>query len=55
MQDVINDIKVVEEDLQNDEQKCEKLVCTALYDAVIATLKLLYALLFCCGKKKDQK
>ena len=54
MQDVMNDIKVIEEDLQNVEQKCEKVNCTALYDAVIATLKLLYDLLFCCCKKKDQ-
>jgi len=53
MQDVMNDIKVIEEDLQNVEQKCEKVNCTALYDAVIATLKLLYDLLFCCCKKKD--
>ena len=36
-------------------KKCEKVNCYALYDAVIATLKLLYDLLFCCCKKKDQK
>ena len=53
MQDVFNDIKVIEENLQNVEQKCEKVNCAALYDAVIATLKLLYDLLFCCCKKKD--
>jgi hypothetical protein len=53
MLDVMNDIKVIEEDLQNVEQKCRKVNCTALYDAVIATLKLLYDLLFCCCKKKD--
>ena len=53
MQDVMNDIKVIEEDLQSVEQKCEKVNCNALYDAVIATLKLLYDLLFCCCKKKE--
>ena len=53
MLDVMNDIKVIEEDLQNVEPKCEKVNCIALYDAVIATLKLLYDLLFCCCKKKD--
>jgi hypothetical protein len=53
MLDVMNDIKVIEEDFHNVEQKCEKVNCTALYDAVIATLKLLYDLLFCCCKKKD--
>ncbi len=29
-----------------------KVNCTALYDAVIATLKLLHDLLFCCCKMK---
>jgi len=53
MEDVIHDIKVIEEDIENVEQKCEKVNCYALYDAVIATLKLLYDLLFCCCKKKD--
>ena len=53
MQDVMNDIKVIEEDLQNVVQKCEKVNCTALYDAIVATIKLIYDLLFCCCKKKD--
>jgi len=55
MENVINDIKVIEEDLENVEQKCEKVNCMALYDAVtgIATFKLIYDLLFCCCKKKD--
>ena len=55
MQDVINDIKVIEEDLENVERKCEKVNCNALYDAIIATIKLIYDLLFYCCKKKDQK
>ena len=41
MQDVISDIKVIEEDLENVEQKCEKVNCNALYDAIIATIKLI--------------
>ena len=53
MENVINDIKVIEEDLENVEKKCEKVNCSALYDAVMATLKLIYDLLFCCCKKKD--
>jgi len=52
-ENVINDIKVIEEDLENVEKKCEKVNCMALYDAVIATFKLIYDLLFCCCKKKD--
>ena len=53
MENVISDIKVIEVDLENVEQKCEKVNCMALYDAVIATFKLIYDLLFCCCKKKD--
>jgi hypothetical protein len=53
MQDVIQDIKVIEEDLENVEKKCEKVNCYALYDAIVATFKLIYDLIFCCCKKKD--
>ena len=50
--DVINDIKVIEEDLENVEKKYVKINCLAIYDAIIATIKLIYDLLFCCCKKK---
>jgi hypothetical protein len=32
---------------------CEKVNCNALYDAIVATIKLIYDILFCCCKKKD--
>ncbi len=41
--DVINDIKVIEEDLENIEKKCGKINCTAIYAAVIAITKLIFA------------
>ena len=53
MQDVIQDIKVIEEDLENVEKKCGKVNCNALYDAIVATFKLIYDLIFCCCKKKN--
>ena len=54
MQDVIHDIKIIEEIyLENFEKKCENVNCGALYDAIVATIKLIYDLLFCCCKKKD--
>ena len=53
MENVINDIKVIEEDFENVEKKCQKVNCTALYDAIRATIKLLYDLIFCCCKKND--
>ena len=53
MEDVNHDLKVIEEDIENVEKKCEKVNCYAIYDAVVATIKLIYDLLFCCCKKKD--
>ena len=53
MQNVNNDIKVIEDDLENVEEKCEKIDCKAIYEAVKATFKLIFDLIFCCCKKKD--
>ncbi len=53
MEDVIHDLKVIEEDIENVEQKCEEVNCNALYDVIVATIKLIYDKLFCCCKKKD--
>jgi hypothetical protein len=53
MQDVIHDIQVIEEDVKDVERKCEKIYCLAVYDAIVATIKLIYDILFCCCKKKD--
>ena len=54
MENVINDIKLIEEDLENVEKKCEKVNCNAIYEAIVATIKLIYDLIFCCCKKKDK-
>jgi hypothetical protein len=53
MHDVINDIKLIEDGLENVEKKCEKVTCATVYDAIIATIKLLYDLLFCYCKRKN--
>jgi hypothetical protein len=42
MQDVIHDLQVIEQDVIDVEQKCEKVNCKAFYDAVIATIKLIF-------------
>ncbi len=55
MEDVIHDIQVIEEDVKDIEQKCKKVNCYALYDAIVATIKLIYDILFCYCKKKDKK
>ncbi len=53
MEDVIHDIQVIEEDVKDVEEKCKKVNCYALYEAIVATIKLIYDILFCCCKKKD--
>ena len=52
MQDVIHDIKIIEEDLENVEKKCENVNCGALYDAIVATIKLIYDLYFVVARRK---
>jgi hypothetical protein len=49
----MENVQVIEEDLENVEKKCEKVNCMALYEAIIATLKLIYDIIFCCSKKND--
>ena len=49
----MENVQVIEEDLGNVEKKCEKVNCMALYEAIIATLKLIYDIIFCCSKKND--
>ena len=49
----MENVKVIEEDLENVEKKCEKVNCTALYEVIIATLKLIYDIIFCCRKKEN--
>jgi hypothetical protein len=52
MEDVIAEINVLESDVIDVEQKCKKVNCSAIYDAIKASLKLLYDLIFICAKKK---
>ena len=49
--DVVSDIEVIESDVRDVEQKCEKVNCSAIYDAIIASLKLLYDLIFVCDDR----
>jgi len=50
--DVIAEFEVLESDVKDVEQKCEKVNCSAIYDAIIASLNLLYDLIFVCTKKR---
>ena len=52
--DVITDIEVLETDLKDCEEKYQRVNCSAIYDAIISSFKLLYDLIFiCCGKKTN--
>ena len=51
--DVINEIEVLENDVIDVEKKCSKVNCLAIYEAIMATFKLMYDLMFFCCKKKD--
>ena len=50
--DVVAEFEVLESDVKDVEQKCKKVNCSAIYDAIIASLKLLYDLIFVCTKKR---
>ena len=51
--DVVNEIEVLENDVKDVEKKCSKVNCVAIYDAIMATFKLMYDLIFFCCKKRD--
>ena len=53
--DVINDLKVIEEDLENVDEKCKKVNCNDLYNAIRATMKLIYDFMFCCCKLTNKQ
>ncbi len=51
--DVVKDLNIIEKDLEKVNEKCNKVNCSAIYDSIIATFKLLYDLIYICCKKKD--
>ena len=50
--DVIAEIEVLESDVRDCDEKCKKVNCSAIYDAIMASFKLLYDLIFVCVKKQ---
>ena len=55
--DVIQDITVIEKDLENVNEDCNKINCSAVYQAIEDTVKLIIDCIACCLKfckpKKD--
>ena len=55
--DVVNDVQVLENievletDVKDCNEKCKRVYCSAIYDAIMSSLKLLYDLIFiCCAR-----
>ena len=55
--DVVNDVQVLENievletDVKDCNEKCQRVNCSAIYDAIMSSLKLLYDLIFiCCAR-----
>ncbi len=40
--DVSNEIEIIETDVKDCNEKCQKVNCSAIYDAIISSFKLLY-------------
>ena len=51
--DVVNEIEVLETDVKDCNENCQRVNCSAIYDAIMSSLKLLYDLIFLCCKKRD--
>ena len=51
MDNVIAEVQVLEADVKDCEEKCKRVNCVAIYDAIIASCKLLYDLVFLCFNK----
>ncbi len=50
--DVVNEIEILETDVADYNEKCQRVNCSAIYDAIMSSLKLLHVLIFMCAKKK---
>ena len=53
--DVVNEIEILETDVKDCNEKCQRVNCNAIYDAIMSTLKLMYDLIFMCAKKKNEQ
>jgi hypothetical protein len=51
--DVVNEIEILETDVKDCNEKCQRVNCNAIYDAIMSSLKLMYDLIFMCCRKKE--
>jgi hypothetical protein len=49
--DVVNEIEVLETDVKDCNEKCKRVNCSAIYDAIMSSLKVMYDLIImCCAR-----
>jgi len=55
MDNIIEEVNVIEKDIENVNEKCNKIQCQPIYDALDAIVKLLYDIFKCfkCLKKSN--
>ena len=52
--EILEDIVILENDIKDCSEKCQRVNCHAIYDAIMSSLKVIYNLKFiCCRKKED--
>ena len=55
--EAIQDINIIEKDLEKVNEDCNKINCSAVYQSILHTFKLIYDCMTCCFKyckpKKD--
>jgi hypothetical protein len=48
--EVVKDITIIEKDLEKVNEDCNKINCSAVYQAIVDTFKLVYDCITCCFK-----
>ncbi len=47
----VNEIEILETDVKDCNEKCKRVNCNAIYDAIISAFKLIYDLtIMCCAR-----
>ncbi len=53
--DVVNEIEILETDVKDCNEKCHRVNCNAIFDAIMSSSKLIYDLIFMCCRKCCRK
>ena len=53
MDDIINDVHIIEYDIEDTKEKCNKIQCNYIYDAINSTIKLIIDWFKCLFKCKN--